>query len=150
MGEEYGWRGYLLPRLIGIQGKVKATISLSIVWVLYHIPVIYIIARMGVGNPVISLLVQASSLFSLAFSFSYCYYISESIIAVTIMHAFWNSINTWILGDIFSYKTAMIEGNIFFINGEGFIGLVLGVIPMIIFIKKLTNGKAGSRKTITP
>lgn len=137
IGEEYGWRGYLLPKLIGIQGKVKATISLSIVWVLYHIPVIYIIARMGAGSPAISLLVQASSLFVLAFSFSYCYYISKSIISVIIMHAFWNSVNTWVLGDIFSYKTAMIEGNIFFINGEGLIGFVLGVIPMIIIIKKL-------------
>lgn len=143
IGEEYGWRGYLLPRLIKIQGKVKATISLSIVWVLYHIPVICIIAWMGAGNPAISLLVQAFSLFVLAFSFSYCYYISNSIIAVTIMHAFWNSINTWILGDIFSYRTAMIEGNIFLINGEGLIGLVLGVIPMIIFIKKLNNAKQG-------
>lgn len=139
IGEEYGWRGYLLPRLIKIQGKVKATISLSIVWVLYHIPVIYIIAKMGAANPAVSILVQAFSLFVLAFSFSYCYYISNSIIAVSIMHAFWNSVNTWILGDIFSYKTAMIEGNIFLINGEGLIGLVLGVIPMIFFIKKINN-----------
>lgn len=152
IGEEYGWRGYLLPKLIKVQGKVKATISLIIVWVLYHIPVIYVIARMGVGNPEVSLLVQASSLFVLAFSFSYCYFISESIISVTIMHAFWNSINTWILGDIFSYKTAMIEGNIFFINGEGLIGLVFGVIPMIILIKKLNNHKTGLIKisTVSP
>jgi membrane protease YdiL (CAAX protease family) len=144
IGEEYGWRGFLLPKLIKIQGEVKAAISLSIVWVLYHIPVIYIIARIGTDNTTISLLVQASSLFVLAFSFSYCYYISKSVISLTIMHAFWNSVNTWILGDIFSYKTAMIEGNIFFINGEGLIGFVLGIIPMVIFIKKMYKDKTAS------
>ena len=38
-GEEYGWRGYLLPRLMPL-GEVKATLTLGSIWALWHLPVI--------------------------------------------------------------------------------------------------------------
>jgi membrane protease YdiL (CAAX protease family) len=38
-GEEYGWRGYLLPRLLPL-GEVPATILLGLVWGLWHLPVL--------------------------------------------------------------------------------------------------------------
>jgi membrane protease YdiL (CAAX protease family) len=38
-GEELGWRGYLLPKLM-VYGKVKAYILLAIIWGLWHLPLI--------------------------------------------------------------------------------------------------------------
>ncbi|HVO76913.1 MAG TPA: CPBP family intramembrane glutamic endopeptidase, partial [Candidatus Bathyarchaeia archaeon] len=38
-GEELGWRGYLLPKLM-VLGKWKAYVLLGIVWSLWHLPLI--------------------------------------------------------------------------------------------------------------
>ncbi len=41
MGEEIGWRGYLLPRLMPL-GKVRAYLISGVIWGLWHMPVILI------------------------------------------------------------------------------------------------------------
>lgn len=38
-GEEYGWRGYLLPRLLPL-GEIRASLALGLIWSLWHIPVL--------------------------------------------------------------------------------------------------------------
>lgn len=38
-GEEFGWRGYLLPRLMPL-GEIKASLILGIIWSIWHFPVL--------------------------------------------------------------------------------------------------------------
>jgi hypothetical protein len=40
-GEEWGWRGFLLPRLMPL-GKLKAYLILGVIWGLWHAPMIAI------------------------------------------------------------------------------------------------------------
>jgi uncharacterized protein len=37
-GEETGWRGYLLPKLLERTGPVRASLALGLVWALWHLP----------------------------------------------------------------------------------------------------------------
>ncbi len=39
-GEELGWRGFLLPRLMSM-GKARAYIALGIIWGLWHAPIVF-------------------------------------------------------------------------------------------------------------
>jgi membrane protease YdiL (CAAX protease family) len=140
LGEEYGWRGYLLPRLTKIYGKRKAVIITGIVWSLYHIPIVYLLAKStGLGNPLFLCAIQSGVVFVSNFAFSYCYYLSESIIPVMFYHSIWNVFNTAVLGDIYNGKQGAISGNILVINGEGILGLILATIAGVYFWKKLSG-----------
>jgi membrane protease YdiL (CAAX protease family) len=134
-GEEYGWRGYLLPRLTESMGKITATIIVGIVWALFHFPVVYLLAKTtGIGDPLLVAVIQACAAFVFSFSFSYSYYLSGSIIPVMFYHSTWNVVNTLILGDIYTKNLGLVAGNIPYINGEGLLGVILGGILAVWFI----------------
>ncbi len=38
VGEEFGWRGFLLPRLTARLGPTPATLLLALIWIAWHLP----------------------------------------------------------------------------------------------------------------
>ena len=40
LSEEYGWRGYLQPKLTRVMGVVPATLVTAIIWAVWHIPLL--------------------------------------------------------------------------------------------------------------
>jgi uncharacterized protein len=145
LGEEYGWRGYLLPSLTKSYGKRKAVIITGLVWSLYHIPAVYLLAKLtGIGNPLLVCAIQAGVVFVSNFAFSYCYYLSGNIIPVILYHSIWNALNTAVLGDIYNGKQGIVNGNILLINGEGVLGFILATITVLYFWKKLDHREANT------
>ncbi|ETI68349.1 CPBP family intramembrane glutamic endopeptidase [Neobacillus vireti] len=137
LGEEYGWRGYLLPQLTEQWGKTKATVILGIIWALYHAPAVFFLAKTtGISHPLLLCLIQAGCVFAINFPFSYCYYLSGNIIPVLFLHSVWNVINTNVLGDIYTNEQGLVDGNIVLFNGEGLLGLVLGALFIYWFIRQ--------------
>jgi membrane protease YdiL (CAAX protease family) len=137
LGEEYGWRGYLLPKLTKTYGKSKSTIIVGIVWALYHIPVVFLLAKAtGIANPLLVCAIQAIAAFTFSFPSAYCYYLSNNIIPVLFLHSVWIQINKMILGDLYTNQYGIIQGNLLAINGEGILGSLLGIILVFWFIKK--------------
>ena len=52
-GEEWGWRGYLLPRLMPL-GKVRAYLLTGIIWGLWHTPLILVGFGYQGQNPILA------------------------------------------------------------------------------------------------
>lgn len=146
-GEEYGWRGYLLPRLTKSFGKTVATIIVGVVWGLFHFPVVYLLAKItGIGDPLLVATIQALTVFMFSFSYSYSFYLSKNLIPVLFFHSTWNVVNVLILGDIYTKKAGIIVGNLSVINGEGLLGVILGGILAIWFIIQFRKSDKYSNK----
>jgi membrane protease YdiL (CAAX protease family) len=87
LGQEYGYRGYLLPALTYWQGRVAATLSVGIVWGLALAPVSFItLAAAGAGDPLSIAVLGFLLTVSIAFAFSCCYYLTENILPVILMN----------------------------------------------------------------
>ncbi len=51
LGEEGGWRGYLLPRLLERYSMVHSSLLLGIIWALWHLPIIWLFPDFRDGIP---------------------------------------------------------------------------------------------------
>jgi len=95
-GEEAGWRGYALPRLVERHGFWVGSLILGIVWCVWHYPKM-------LGNPYVpsvSQLIPLMGLFSVQiilanFILCWLYFRSgRSVIATTLFHACFNIMST--------------------------------------------------------
>ena len=87
LGQEYGYRGYLLPALTYWQGRAGATLSVGIIWGLAMAPVSYLVLSMhGSGDPLSIAILGALFTVAVAFAFSCCSYLSENILPVVLMN----------------------------------------------------------------
>jgi len=87
-GEEYGWRGYLLPKLLGL-GKTKAIALHGVIWGLWHAPII----AMGYnypGHPLLGILGMTAFCVLMGAVYAWLYYASGSIFVPCLAHGFLN------------------------------------------------------------
>lgn len=98
-GEEFGWRGYLLPHLLLKHSIKKALIIQAFVWWLWHLPVLIFA---GINTPIIENNIFVSVIIVLIISilpsmmhaviFAYFWSSSSSLAVVTIYHAAFDEI----------------------------------------------------------
>jgi len=124
VGEEYGWRGYLLPRLLPL-GEVRATLIVAAIWTMWHLPILLI----GLNYPeqalVTVLPVFAITVVLMAFPFTWLYVESRSsVITVAVMHSVLNA-----TGDTFT-SPRYLEGNPLIVSAGGLTGtaILFGVV----------------------
>ncbi len=126
LGEEYGWRGYLLPRLLPL-GEIKATVIVGLIWALWHVPILLI----GLNYPEQSLIrvlpVFGITVLLMAFPFTWLYVDSRaSVIAVAVMHSVLNA-----TGDTFT-SPRYVSGNPLIVSAGGLIAAaILFVVVMV-------------------
>jgi membrane protease YdiL (CAAX protease family) len=89
-GEEFGWRGYLLPRL-GPLGQFQAAILVGVIWGLWHAPVIVQDGYNFPGHPWLG--VGGMVLFTVAASlvFAWLRFRSDSVFPSTLAHGALNA-----------------------------------------------------------
>jgi len=51
-----------------------------------------------------------------------------------ILHLIWNILNPWVLGDIYANVEGLVAGQVFVVNGEGLVGVVVGLFALAGFV----------------
>jgi len=102
VGEEVGWRGYLLPALRTRYGPIAASIVLGVIWWAWHMP-LFFTARLG-GNNVfakvpplyyLGLIVGGAMLFTWVYEHT-----RESTLVAVVMHGALNGWATLVLQNL--------------------------------------------------
>jgi uncharacterized protein len=135
-GEEFGWRGYLLPRLLPL-GEVKAAIIVGLIWGPWHLPVL-IVGLNYPGEPIIAVLgafCLSATLLSLLHT---RFYVASgySLIAVSLLHG---SLNTF--SDRLT-DTNHLSGNPLIVGGGGVIASALVAVGIFITYRVLVRRKS--------
>jgi uncharacterized protein len=61
LGEELGWRGYALPKLLQRFSPLLASLILGILWWLWHLPTFIIAGTPQFGQPVVAFLIMTTA-----------------------------------------------------------------------------------------
>lgn len=87
LGQEYGYRGYLLPALAYWQGRTGATLSVGVTWGLATAPVTWLVlSAAGSGSPLTLAFLGFLLTLAVAFAFTICASLSGSVLPVTLMN----------------------------------------------------------------
>lgn len=94
LGEEAGWRAYMMPKMIQLWGVKKAVILGGMVWGIWHWPLTYVGHNFGTeywGYPFTGFAMMCIGPMCLGVVLTYITYKSGSIWPATILHAVNNS-----------------------------------------------------------
>jgi hypothetical protein len=106
LGEEYGWRGYLLPRLLPL-GEIRATLLVALIWGPWHVPFLLAGFNYPGVNFWVAFLVFLFTIVALSFACTWFYIASSgSVLVVALLH---QSFNTF--GDKLWQPPLMSEGS---------------------------------------
>ena len=98
VGEEIGWRGYALPRLLATRSMLSASLILGVLWGAWHLPTFFI-----PGLPQHSIPFSAFMLLTIAYSvlFTWMYVrTAGSVLIATLFHGSINFCQGFFLGGI--------------------------------------------------
>jgi len=88
--EEIGWRGFMLRELTKRIPPFTSTLLVSIVWIIWHLPLFFMIGTYQ--NEYLNIPAFSISVISFSFILSTIYYKTKSIFLCIMAHAFCNSV----------------------------------------------------------
>ena len=123
LGEELGWRGYLVRRWAN-RPLVAVAITMP-VWASFHLPVVFSSAQKGhpLLNGVFLLSIAAA-----AVPFAALYLWGRSVWPCAVLHLSWNLWNPLVLGNVYTGQAGLFGGQVRIFNGEALFGLIFNSI----------------------
>lgn len=91
-GEEFGWRGYLLPRLMQLLGPWSGLLGHGAIWGFWHAPLILLAGYNYPGHPVLGVPLFVVSGALMGMLLGWLQLASRSVVPPTIAHASFNAI----------------------------------------------------------
>ena len=143
MGEEIGWRGYMLPALTERSGLKKALIITSLFWACWHLPLLAFGDYM-VGAPVwYKLPAFALCILPVGIIIGGLTYLSKSVWPAAFLHAAHNNYDQAVFGVITRGDDMM-----YYVSETGFLTIICAWVIALIMIVKIKNTAAKEEKQI--
>jgi uncharacterized protein len=129
LGEEIGWRGFLLPNLESL-GKIKAMLISGMIWALWHTPMILILGFAYGDQMWPGVLIHFTMVSGLGIWMAYIWLMTRSTVLAAFMHATFNANAYGIWSLIFVSNSKLVIG------AAGVIGaslcLILGLVTVYV------------------
>ncbi len=142
LGEEVGWRGYMLPRLIEALGTGKASLLTGFLHGLWHVPLIVLTPYYLADAPALIIVPLFLTLLTLTGPvFTYLRLASGSILPIALMHHAWNGYWETLAGITTGENAALIA----YLSGESGIASIamLAVICLWLWRRQPESRLAG-------
>ena len=142
-GEEFAWRGYVLPKLCGFVSLPSAVLITGVAWGLWHAPIIAMGFNYGTSHPVLGIIAMIVLCVVLGTISAFLFFKSGSIWPGVLLHAAINGIDLWAPSNLFMSRAA----NPFI--GPNLTGIVggIGFIVIACFCIAWIRGNASSVRT---
>lgn len=144
-GEEWGWRGYLMPKLLKIMNKPLAIIVGGVIWGLWHAPYTVIGHDFGVDYPLFPWLGIAAMCVLCTLMNAFMTFITErtkSIYPTCFIHGINNNIGATVLLSMFARENVVAEQTSDIKTGmDIYPALIAGlavifIVSMVLFCRK--------------
>ncbi len=130
--EEYGWRGYALPKLLEKYSPLVASLLLGVIWGVWHLPLHFVSTTTQYAIPIWQYILQ---IILLTFLFTYLHLKSKgSVLVAGLFHAFGN-----ITGAALPYWV---------LNSGRWISFSLMAVLLSLLSSKRSSGKRGVLNSI--
>ena len=128
-GEEFGWRGLLVPELARFIGFTRLALLSGAIWTAWHIPLILFGTYHGTGSVLYSLAVFVPSVMGAGLVIAWLRIISGSIWVAVLFHGFWN----FFIQQIYPAMTEMTDAGEMMLGEFGWFAAVFYVGLALVF-----------------
>jgi membrane protease YdiL (CAAX protease family) len=142
-GEEYGWRGYLLPKLLPL-GEVKASVIVALIWDPWHLPILLAGLSYVDKDPLAVLAVMTAMGIGLSLLFTWLFVAAGgSVLVAAFMHGSLNSFT-----ERFS-DSAHLSGNPFVVSVYGLVGFGVTAVAVLLAYQRRRPAAADRPRPVT-
>jgi uncharacterized protein len=133
LGEEIGWRGYLLPKLLSV-GWTRALVLVGLIHAAWHMPLIFLTPLYhSAGNRLIVLTLFVGTIVAVSFFFGYLRIYTGSVWPASLGHSVHNA--AWGTLAAFTATSSPVVVNEYLVGDNGILILV-GVAIAAIWVRR--------------
>jgi uncharacterized protein len=145
LGEELGWRGYLLPQLLSM-GRSPAMVLIGLVWATWHMPLIFLTPLYHAsGNRLIVVSLFVGTIVAASFFFGYLRLWTGSVWPASLAHTAHNA--AWAILGAFTLTSNPVVINEYLVGDNGILILV-GTTIAAVWLGRKVNRELRSEEDV--